>query len=278
MAINGIMHSFILKKATLPFSNPMGTKSLVMCFNPNPTSKSLFKDYQIHVSLREVHCKLFSGSTSHHQVAYTTLFKYASNTKQLQSITNPSFLKMLAKKKVIGKKTGHVTMITIPCLLKIMSNMGVNQKPVKRLALKEVFAKHTVTWPNMVRKASTVVSTLCMPLLASLVSKVAYFTLNKKGYIMLDFGKGLVYRGKKLGWREERVKIGVHVLVCWLFHGLPAEPDPVEGKWVCGHICGHPNCMNGMHMRWMFVKENNQMRKDPWGSMMERLSSLAANG
>lgn len=82
-----------------------------------------------------------------------------------------------------------------------------------------------------------------------------YIHLHKKGYFNLDFGKGMVMKSKKKGYQEQRVIMGVHVFLCWVFNG----PQP-KGHEV-GHLCGHPNCINPSHLHWCTRAENYKVFK-----------------
>jgi hypothetical protein len=48
----------------------------------------------------------------------------------------------------------------------------------------------------------------------------------------------------------------VHRIVCWLVWGPPTQHDKV-----CSHLCGHPNCVNPHHLRWVSEATNQRMRR-----------------
>jgi hypothetical protein len=97
---------------------------------------------------------------------------------------------------------------------------------------------------------------LCMPLIPSLVARAMYISLHKQGYFLLDFGRGMVMRSKKKGFRLQRVVMGVHVFLCWMVHGPPS----CKGLEV-GHLCGHPNCINPSHLHWCSRSKNMEVAR-----------------
>lgn len=55
---------------------------------------------------------------------------------------------------------------------------------------------------------------------------------------------------------EPHIYLSGSKVVCWLFHGCPKEGEE------CGHLCGHPNCLNPRHLRWVTKSENSLMKKE----------------
>ena len=118
--------------------------------------------------------------------------------------------------------------------------------------------------PMMIVGTPTPMST-CMLYDGSKVKATPYFKTNNNGYLLLDFGKHKVTksvkkRGRLGGWSEREVEEPQLILtgskvVCWLFHGCP------KGKEECGHLCGHPNCLNPRHLRWVSKTQNSLMVK-----------------
>ena len=105
----------------------------------------------------------------------------------------------------------------------------------------------------------------CMLYDGDKVKATPYFHINNNGYLVLDFGrkkvtKTLKERGRWGRGMEEEVEEPHNYLtgskvVCWLFHGCPLEGEE------CGHLCGHPNCLNPRHLKWISKSENSLMRK-----------------
>lgn len=122
-------------------------------------------------------------------------------------------------------------------------------------------AKRLMTWQGASRGVDKPykpfdddVHDLCMPLMEDLVKGIEYLHFDPKGYINVHMGH-YIYRGKgaRKG-KKVKVNVGAHVLVCWLFHGT-------KGKGMqCAHKCGHPNCINPHHLRWVKPWQNAWMR------------------
>lgn len=120
-----------------------------------------------------------------------------------------------------------------------------------------------LVFPMMIMGTST---STCMLYDVDKVKTTPYFSINNNGYLVLDFGRGKVTKREKKrdrwgGWRETLVeKPSIYLsgskVVCWLFHGCPKEGEE------CGHLCGHPNCLNPRHLRWLSKSENLVMRKE----------------
>lgn len=138
-------------------------------------------------------------------------------------------------------------------------------QPSDRSALLEPLSRqqveHTVLPGGRLRltrvgAAST--SMCCMPIMAESVGKAGqYMSMGSKGYINVDFGRGTLLKKWGRGYRRvhrQRVQLGAHLVVCWLFRG-----PPPKGK-VCAHLCGHPNCINPFHLEYCSHRENALMR------------------
>lgn len=95
---------------------------------------------------------------------------------------------------------------------------------------------------------------LCMPLDPIKCKKKPYWSITSNGHLKIDFNFGMVRAGRS-GYVSKRQFVGAHVLVCWLFHGNPPSGEPI-----CGHLCGHPNCINPLHLKWMTCKKDAEMR------------------
>ena len=91
---------------------------------------------------------------------------------------------------------------------------------------------------------------LCMPLCADQIKNTPYVSQHNQGYGVLNFGKGLVNGKSKV------ILLGVHKVVCWLFHGMP----PSQAHQV-GHKCGFTNCINAHHLCYVTRSLNRRMEK-----------------
>jgi hypothetical protein len=168
----------------------------------------------------------------------------------------------------IGKSHDQLKNCALNFLLKLedgMHRQSINQawdeeeigdiKPHNEYALMHSFGRITRVLGSLEIVADSFVP-LCMSLIPVFACPLMYFNLHKKGYFNLDFGKGEMVPRKGKKEKVLRVIVGAHVIVCWLFHG----PPPSKGLEV-GHLCGHPNCLNPMHLHWCSKHTNALVRK-----------------
>lgn len=105
----------------------------------------------------------------------------------------------------------------------------------------------------------------CMLYDVGKVQSTKYFSINSSGYLVLDFGRHTqVKQRKKRGRGHEGMVDVVEVkplqlagskVVCWLFHGCPG------GDEECAHLCGHPDCLNPRHLKWVTKRDNQLMKR-----------------
>lgn len=68
------------------------------------------------------------------------------------------------------------------------------------------------------------------------------FVAHRDGYVLLRL-------------RSRRNEM-VHRLVCWLTKG-----PPTHQRMQCAHLCGRPNCLNPMHLMWVWPITNSRMAR-----------------
>lgn len=91
---------------------------------------------------------------------------------------------------------------------------------------------------------------LCMPA----TQRVKHISLaHRRGYAVIAMGSVEERRGRKKIKYMKKVTFGAHHLVCWLFHGPPGKGQE------SGHLCGHPNCLNPCHLKWVSKVVNSYM-------------------
>lgn len=140
------------------------------------------------------------------------------------------------------------------------------EKPADRSALREPLSRQKVQL-SVVPGSSTNRLTLvgnattakcCMPIMLDSVGRAGqYMSATSKGYINVDFGRGTLLKKWGRGYKrvhKQRVQLGAHQVVCWLFKGPPPNGQ------VCAHLCGHPNCINPFHLGYFSHSDNALMR------------------
>lgn len=124
-------------------------------------------------------------------------------------------------------------------------------------------ASTSLLTPMMLPEANN--KSTCMLYDPAKVQATQYFSINNNGYLVLDFGRyrRVIITKKRGRWgkvmeeevEEPQLQVQGGRVLCWLFHGCPGEGQE------CGHLCGHPNCLNPRHHKWVSKGENKRMQQ-----------------